>query len=86
MGGPPSRGQTERERLQREKIAGIHTPADQTAVVFNRVKPRLAVYAHGGGPLTMAEARKTYNGPLEDGQDLMTIEIGDRIDVRRWHK
>jgi ribonuclease Z len=84
--GPPSRGQNERERLQQEKVVGIHTPADQTAVVFNRVKPRLAVYAHGGGPLTMAEARKTYTGLLEDGEDLMTIEIGDRIDVRRWRK
>ncbi len=84
--GPASGVQTERERLQREKVVGIHTPADQTAAVFNRVKPRLAVYAHGGGALTVAEARKTYAGPLEDGEDLMTIDIADRIDVHRWRK
>ena len=54
--------------------------------MFNRVKPRLAVYAHGGGLQAMAEARKTYTGPLEDSEDLMTIEISDRIDVRRPHK
>jgi ribonuclease Z len=83
---PPNPRQTERERMQQEKVVGIHTPADQTALVFNRVKPRLAVYAHGGGPLAVAEARKTYAGPLEDGEDVMTIEIGDRIEVRRRGK
>ena len=82
----PNPGETERERIQREKVAGIHTSAAETAVIFNRVKPRLAVYAHGGGPATVAEARKTYAGPLEDGEDLMTIEIGDRIEVRRHDK
>jgi hypothetical protein len=30
-------------------------------------------------PLT----RKTYSGPLEVGEDLMTIEIGDRVVVHR---
>ena len=77
---------TERERQQRKRITDIHTPPAETAAVFNRVKPRLAVYAHGGGPQAMAEARKTYTGPLEDSEDLMTIEISDRIDVRRPHK
>jgi ribonuclease Z len=68
------------------RIANIHTPPAETAAVFNRVRPRLAVYAHGGGTLTMAEARKTYSGALEDGEDLMTIDIGDRIEVRRPRK
>jgi len=27
--------------------------------------------------------RKTYEGPLEMGEDLMTIEIGDKIHVHR---
>ena len=77
---------SDRQRAQQEKTLSIHTSADQTAAVFNRVKPRLAVYAHGGGPLTVAEARKTYAGPLEDGEDLMTIEIGNRIEVRKRGK
>jgi hypothetical protein len=47
---------TEHERQLRERIANIHTPPAETAVVFNRIKPRLAVYAHGGGAQTMAEA------------------------------
>jgi ribonuclease Z len=78
--------QTESERMHQRKVDGVHTMPDETAAVFNRVKPRLAVYAHGGGPLVVAEARKTYAGPLEDGEDLMVIEIGERIDVRRRGK
>jgi hypothetical protein len=31
----------------------------------------------------LAEARKTYSGPLEIGEDLMTIEIGDQIRVKK---
>ena len=83
---PPNPKQTEREREQQEKIKNLHTPAEQTAEVFNRVKPRLAVYAHGGDPAVLAEARKTYSGQLEIGEDLMTIEIGDQIGVKRRGK
>jgi len=84
---PPNSKQTERERAQQEKIVrDLHTTAEQTAVIFNRVKPRLAVYSHGGSPEDLAEARKTYSGPMEIGEDLMTIEIGDRIEVRRQGK
>jgi ribonuclease Z len=84
---PPNPKETEREREQQEKVVrDLHTTADQTAVVFNRAKPRLAVYSHGGSPEDLAEARKTYSGSLEIGEDLMTIEIGDRIEVRRRGK
>ena len=83
---PPNPNQTEREHAQQEKIKALHTPADQTAVVFNRVKPRLGVYAHLGSPAVLVEARKTYSGPLELGEDLMTIEIGDQIVVKRRGK
>jgi ribonuclease Z len=84
---PPNPKQTERERAQQEKVVReLHTTAEQTAVIFNRVKPRLAVYSHGGSPEDLADARKTYSGPMEIGEDLMTIEIGDRIEVRRQGK
>ncbi len=83
---PPNPNQSERERAQQEKIKTLHTPAEQTAAVFNRVKPRLAIYAHGGDPAVLAEARKTYSGPLEIGEDLMTIEIGDQIEIKRRGK
>jgi len=64
--------------------------------VFDRVKPKLAVYTHVGlvgGPAaraTMAadlipRTRSTYAGRVEVGEDLMTIIIGDRMDVRRFN-
>ena len=68
--------------------AGHHTTPEQAGVVFARTKPKLAVYSHIGHPSateedTIAPARKTYAGPLELGEDLMVIEIGDTITVRR---
>jgi ribonuclease Z len=27
--------------------------------------------------------RKTYSGPLELGEDLMVIEVGEKVEVRR---
>jgi ribonuclease Z len=68
---------------QATSVLDHHTSAELTAEVFNRVKPRLAVYAHGGSDAIVAEARKTYSGPLEIGEDLMTIEVGDKIEVRK---
>jgi ribonuclease Z len=68
---------------QAATIADHHTSAKETGIVFNRVKPRLAVYAHGGDVRDVAEARKTYSGPLEVGEDLMVIRVGEKIDVQR---
>ncbi len=31
----------------------------------------------------MAETRRAYDGPLEMGEDLMSFEIGDTVDMRR---
>ena len=31
----------------------------------------------------MAETRKTYDGPLEMGEDLMSFEIGETVTVKR---
>jgi len=71
---------------QVERIIAHHTPLDQAGQIFARVKPRLAVYSHVSGPSAslLAPTRKTYSGPLEVGEDLMTIEIGQKIEVRRF--
>jgi ribonuclease Z len=70
-------------------IAGHHTTAEQAGTIFSRVKPKLAVYSHivpgdatGLVPLT----RKTYSGPLQVGEDLMTIDIGEGVVVHRVAK
>jgi ribonuclease Z len=70
---------------QRKQIIGHHTTPEQAGIVFTRVKPKLAVYSHivpPEVPEVIPHTRKTYAGPLEVGEDLMSIEIGDKIQVR----
>lgn len=69
-------------------IMAHHTTPEQAGEVFARTKPRLAVYSHIGRPAAteadlIPPTRKTYAGPLEVGEDLMVIEVGDTITVRR---
>jgi ribonuclease Z len=71
-------------------LAKLTTP-EQTAQVFNETAPRLAVFSHivkkelqgaEGDREILARTRAAgYAGPLEMGQDRMTIEIGDEIRV-----
>ena len=66
-----------------------HTTPEEAGEIFTRVKPRLALYSHIIPPDAPAKdlitgTRKTYDGPLEVGEDLMTIEVGDEIQVRRF--
>lgn len=73
------------ERVQR--VAGHHTTPEEAGTVFARVKPKLAVYSHIVPPDAadlVTLTRKTYSGPLEVGEDLMTIEIGDTVTVERF--
>jgi ribonuclease Z len=75
---------------QLKRIASNHTTPDQAGMVFSRARPKLAVYNHlllfGGAkaddliPLT----RNSYAGPLEVGEDLMRIDIGDEVIIRRF--
>jgi ribonuclease Z len=69
-----------------DNIVAHHITADEAGVVFARVKPRLAVYAHISDADLITPARKSYSGPLEAGEDLMTIEIGESVTVRRPNK
>ena len=60
-----------------------HTTPEQAGEVFTRVKPRLAVYSHGpNAESVITQTRKTYAGPLQGAEDMLTIEIGEKIDVR----
>jgi ribonuclease Z len=62
-----------------------HTTPAQAGEVFTRVRPRLAVYSHGpDAESVMTQTRKTYAGPLQGPEDMLTIEIGERIDVRHF--
>lgn len=78
------------------RIVGYHTGPEDAGKIFERIKPKLAVYSHvvllttdpSISAPTLSEltprTRTTYSGPLEVGEDLMTILIGDRVDVRRF--
>ena len=49
------------------------------------VKPKLAVFSHypGGSATILPLVRQTYDGPLEFGEDGVTIDVGDTINIRR---
>jgi ribonuclease Z len=67
-----------------EAIVAHHTTPEQAADIFRRVSPRLAVYSHAdGGAAVVERTRRTYSGRVEFGEDLMVIEIGDEVVVRR---
>ena len=54
--------------------------------MFQRVKPKLAMFSHYNvaPAATLALVRQNYTGPVEFGEDLMTIEVGDTISVHRF--
>jgi ribonuclease Z len=77
------RRQNVSERLFKA-IVEHHTTAQQAGEVFNRIKPRLAVFSHSPGTQSVLDkARAAYSGRMEMGEDLMSIEIGDDIRVTR---
>lgn len=69
-----------------ERVIAHHASPEQVGTIFSRVKPRLGVYSHiVPSPATAEDligpTRKTYAGPLAVGYDLMTIVIGDTVEV-----
>jgi ribonuclease Z len=74
-------------------VLALHTLPDQAGTVFARTRPKLAVYSHvgtagdpNGRGLTDSElitaTRKTYDGPLVVGRDLMTfVMLRDTVSV-----
>ena len=75
-----------KEDPKEQSIVSYHSTPEQAGEIFSRTHSKLAVYSHiGKGAVTAEElkrrTRKTYAGPLEVGEDLMTIEVGERIKV-----
>jgi ribonuclease Z len=76
-------------------VIAHHTSPEEAGTVFSRVKPRLAIFNHivfvTANPKiseptvadVVAAARKTWDGPMEVGEDLMRVEIGKTIAVHR---
>ena len=78
------------------QILGFHCSPEDAGKVFEQVKPKLAVYYHivlltgdkSIPPPTLEDVvrrtRKNYAGPLQTGEDLMSIEIGDEVKVSKF--
>ena len=87
----------EKSALARQ-ILSYHTSPEEAGKVFLQTNPRLAVYTHIAMPVIdpaipppavddiIGGTRKQYKGRLEVGEDLMTIEIGSEIVVKRKHQ
>jgi ribonuclease Z len=77
-----------------QRIVGHHTTPSEAGRVFAQTRPKLAAYTHlvmlGSNTIPapsltdlVAETRRTYDGPLEVGEDLMVFEIGETVTVNR---
>ena len=70
-----------------ERIIDHHTTPEQAGEIFSRTGVKLAVYSHIVGPPNsrdelLAGTKKTYSGAFEIGEDLMTIDVGDEVQIR----
>lgn len=71
---------------EKARVMAHHTTSEDAGKVFTKVAPKLAVYSHivpPEAPDLVAHTRKTYSGRLEVGEDLMSIEIGEQVAVKR---
>jgi len=79
----------------RRMLATHHSSPEDAGRDFARIKPKLAVYSHYTRPRRddfpevtipeiIARTRATYSGPLEAGEDLMSIKIGATVTVQRY--
>ena len=74
-----------------ERAASVlahHVTPQQAGEVFARTTPRLAVYSHIVQPDAsehdlLPPTRQAYAGPVAIGEDLMVIDVGPTIEVRR---
>jgi len=70
------------------KVVLLHTTARQAGEVFQRVRPKLAVYSHivllGFSVADLVtRTRVSYSGPLVVGEDLMRFVVGGSITISR---
>ena len=85
--GPPDEllPNSRQTRGEARTIAAHHTDGVEVGKIFDRVKPRLAVVSHYNVDprATLVLIRQNYAGPVELGEDSMTIEVGDEVSVHR---
>lgn len=75
---------------QMKPVADHHTSPEEAGMVFSRVKSKLVVYSHvillqTNVTELVSRTQSTYEGPLEVGEDLLRLTIGDRVVVKKWN-
>lgn len=70
-------------------IIAHHTTPEQAAMVFNEVRPKLAVFSHivlrgATAEEVMRTTRLTYAGRLEMGEDLMRFRVGKEVTMEKF--
>ena len=69
-------------------IMDLHLSPEEGGRIFERTKPKLAVYTHMvlfSVPVgeIVTRTRQTYTGPLEIGEDLMVFDVGETVKIHR---
>lgn len=72
-------------RWRPKAVLDHHTDPLEAGTIFERVKPKLAVFSHypGGAATILPLVRQTYAGPVEFGEDGMNIDVGETVSIRR---
>ena len=73
-------------RRQLKSIAEHHTDPTEAGMIFEKVKPKLAIFSHYTGGVTATAiplVRQNYSGALEFGEDGMIVDLGEAISVKR---
>jgi ribonuclease Z len=70
------------------RIKQVHVDASEAGSIFQRVRPRLAVYSHiilmgVGVDEVVKRTRASYSGPLVVGEDLMRFIVGEDVSIER---
>lgn len=70
------------------RVRTFHVSAREAGDVFQRIRPKLAVYSHIvlrglAVPDLVARTRSTYSGPLVVGEDLMRFVVGEEVTMYR---
>lgn len=88
LSGPPDEPlpNSRQTRGRARTIAEHHTDGAEVGNVLARAKPKLAVFSHFNvaQAATMSLIRQNYAGPVEFGEDSMTIDVGSEVIVHRF--
>jgi ribonuclease Z len=88
VASPEALARLKRSAERDKGIVAHHTTPEQAAKIFSLVKPRMAIYSHIVPPTATEQdiiplTQKIYDGAVELGEDLMVIEVGEKIEIRR---